>query len=111
MNKPLMDMTSVIGAGLELLVPIVFVIAFVIWWRRVRHWSFGVLSLALVLYLSLQVFTYLDAYAHLGQVFTPERNSLYVVLAFVENCIVGTLILVGGWGLIVAGRKQEAGKG
>jgi len=100
-----------ITAVLWLAVPLVFSIAFFLWWRRLRHWSFAVLSAATALSVTAQVSASL-AYniPRFGK--TEERvaatTDIWVLAqaSLALHLVMGVLLLIGGLGLASAARDD-----
>ena len=96
---------------LWLAVPAVFSIAFFLLWRRLRHWSFALLSAATALSVVAQLCSFLATnIARFGK--TPEQVAVTPdiwVLAqasIVLHLVMGVLILVGAFGLVAAARDD-----
>ena len=94
-----------------LTVPLLFCIGFFLWWRRTRHWSFGLLSVAAALSLAAQACGFVaKSMLRLGK--SPEEiaamldNSALVQASVMLHLAMGVLLLVGGFGLVVAARDE-----
>ena len=102
---------ALILALLYLAVPGVFSIAFFLWWRRLRHWSFGLLSAACALSVVGQLFGILaKSIPRFGQ--TQEGSaSAQDIMALMQAGIalyvlMGVLLLIGAFGLLSAAQDD-----
>ena len=109
-----MSITSIsvpLMALLWLAVPLVFSAAFFLWWRRLRHWSFALLSAATALSVVAQLCSFLAInIPRFGR--TPEQvAATHDIWALVYasiglNLVMGVLLLVGALGLVSAARDD-----
>lgn len=104
-----MNITSIsilTSALLWWFVPAVFCVAFFLWWRRLRHWSFAVLSAATALYVIAEVCSFVASnIPQIGKL--PEADAgvlLQVEIAL--NLVMGVLLLLGACGLLSAARDD-----
>jgi hypothetical protein len=109
-----MSLTAIsipIAALLWLVVPGVFSIAFFLWWRRLRHWSFGLLSTACALSVVAQLCGFLARNIPRWGKTEEQAASTPDIMALVHATIVfylimGILLLVGAFGLLSAARDE-----
>ena len=99
----------VITALLWFSVPAVLTVAFFLWWRRVRHWSFAVLSSATLLAVLAQMLSFLavniPGFGKTSEEIATKSDILVLVQAsFILNVVMGVLLLVGAFGLVAAAR-------
>jgi len=101
----------VILALLWLVVPSVFSIAFFFWWRRLRHWSFGLLSVACALSVVGQLFGFLaKSIPQFGQPHEGSDSARYIAALMQAGValyiLMGVLLLVGAFGLLSAAQDD-----
>jgi hypothetical protein len=109
-----MSITSILVPLMALLwlaVPLAFAIAFFLWWRRLRHWSFALLSAATALSVVAQVCSFLATnIPRFGR--TPEQVAATQdiwALAYASiglHLVMGVLLLIGAFGLVSAARDD-----
>lgn len=96
---------------LWLVVPAVFSIAFFLWWRRLRHWSFGLLSLACSLSVVAQLLGSLARnIPRFGQTAEDVANVHDIVAlaraGLALHLLMGILSLIGALGFLSAARDD-----
>jgi hypothetical protein len=108
----IMTTLSIIITGLLwFLLPAVFTVGFFLWWRRLRHWSFAVLSSATFLIMLAQGLNFVAVnILHFGKTSAeiaarPDTSAL-LEATIIMNLIVGVLLLVGAFGLVSAARDD-----
>jgi len=89
----------------------VFSIAFYLWWRRLKHWSFALLSVATALSVIAQVCGSLAInIPRFGktedEVAVTQDIWALVQASLVLHLVMGVLLLIGGLGLLAAARDH-----
>ena len=104
---------TAISALLWSVVPLVFSIAFFLWWRRLRHWSFALLSLASALGVIAQVGSFLTSHVppfgktpEEAAVAVPPDIPVLVLVSLVLQVVVGIFLLIGAFGFLSAARDE-----
>jgi hypothetical protein len=103
--------TIPIGVLLWFAVPLVFSVAFFLWWRRLRHWSFAFLSGSTLLEVFAQMCSFLAVnIPRFGK--SPEQVAatpdlwLLLQMSLVLHLVMGAGLLIGGLGLAAAARDD-----
>jgi hypothetical protein len=92
-------------------VPLVFSIAFFLWWRRLRHWSFALLSAATALGVVAQLCSFLATniprfLKNSGQVAVTPDIKVLLQVSLGVNLLMCVLLLIGAFGLLSAARDD-----
>src|SRR5262245_7288690 len=106
-----LPITAPIAALLWLAVPLVFSIAFFLWWRRLRHWSFALLSVAAALSATAQICAPLGCHiSRFGKTLEESDGTRYILVlaqaSVALHVVTGALLLIGGMGLLSAARDD-----
>jgi hypothetical protein len=106
-----MSITVPIFVLMWIALPLIFSIAFFLWWRRLRHWSFALLSVAtglgVVGHVCSLLATNIPRFGKTEEQVATTQDILALAQAsYIFYLVMGILLLIGAFGLITAARDD-----